>query len=292
LLAATKSAEQSDFSHRFQALAPEVDQVFDLPAILVVSVGPNRASFSPDQQNRLLAAFRRYTVVSYLANFKSYAGQSFTVSPDTYSRGSGRVVVQSRIVMTRGEATELDYVMNQTSACWKVVDVLAVGSISRVWRCSAPTSGASCLTAAAMRCWRASSVKPPIFRGARSCRTRTGSRHRTGHNAAVNSRGGRLKGLSSASVSDCRGGAREFPARLKGIFAMKTNRNHFLCLAAVSVMVLAAPVSLWAEGASSDNPVGIWLTVFASRTRNWPIIRYTCPSRGSESAGAGANEVR
>jgi uncharacterized protein (DUF2147 family) len=41
---------------------------------------------------------------------------------------------------------------------------------------------------------------------------------------------------------------------------MKTNRNHFLCLAAVSVMALAAPVSLRAEGASFDNPVGTWLT--------------------------------
>jgi hypothetical protein len=41
--------------------------------------------------------------------------------------GSGRVVVQSRIVPIRGEATELDYVMNQTPTGWKVVDVLAAG---------------------------------------------------------------------------------------------------------------------------------------------------------------------
>jgi hypothetical protein len=31
-----------------------------------------------------------------------------------------------------GEATELDYVIEQTQAGWKVVDVLAAGSISRV----------------------------------------------------------------------------------------------------------------------------------------------------------------
>jgi phospholipid transport system substrate-binding protein len=42
------------------------------------------------------------------------------------------VVVQSRIVPIRGDATELDYVMSQTPAGWKVVDVLAAGSISRV----------------------------------------------------------------------------------------------------------------------------------------------------------------
>jgi phospholipid transport system substrate-binding protein len=132
LLTAMKTSEQTDFSHRFQALAPEVDQAFDLPAVLAVSVGLGWASFSPDQQSRLLEAFRRYTVVSYLASFNNYTGQSFTVSPDTHSLGSGRVVVQSRIITIRGEATELDYVMNQTPAGWRVADVLAAGSISRV----------------------------------------------------------------------------------------------------------------------------------------------------------------
>jgi phospholipid transport system substrate-binding protein len=132
LLTAMKTSEQTDFSRRFQALAPEVDQAFDLPAVLAVSVGPGWASFPSDQQRRLLDVFRRYTVASYLASFSSYAGQSFTVSPDTRSLGSGRVVVQSRIVPVRGSATDLDYVMNQTSAGWKAVDVLAAGSISRV----------------------------------------------------------------------------------------------------------------------------------------------------------------
>jgi phospholipid transport system substrate-binding protein len=42
------------------------------------------------------------------------------------------VGVQSRIVPISGEATELGYVMQQTGADWKVVDVLAAGSISRV----------------------------------------------------------------------------------------------------------------------------------------------------------------
>jgi phospholipid transport system substrate-binding protein len=132
LLIAMKSGGQTDFSRRFQALAPEVDQAFDLSAVLSVSVGPGWASFSPDQQSRLLVAFRRYTVASYVANFDGYAGQDFTVSPNTRSAGVDRVVVQSRIVKIGGGANELDYVMKQTPLGWKVVDVLAGGSISRV----------------------------------------------------------------------------------------------------------------------------------------------------------------
>ena len=132
LLAAMKSGMRTDFSRRFQALAPEVDQAFDLSAVLSVSVGPTWASLSPDQQSRLLDAFRRYTVASYVANFDSYAGQDFTVSPDTRSLGVDRVVVQSRIAKISGDPTELDYVLKRTPSGWKVVDVLAGGSISRV----------------------------------------------------------------------------------------------------------------------------------------------------------------
>jgi phospholipid transport system substrate-binding protein len=132
LLAAMKSGGRPDFSRRFQALASEIDQAFDLSAVLSVSVGPSWASLPPDRRGRLLDAFRRYTVASYVASFNSYAGQTFTVSPDTRSLGVDRVVVQSRIVKISGDATELDYVMKRTPSGWKVVDVLAEGSISRV----------------------------------------------------------------------------------------------------------------------------------------------------------------
>jgi phospholipid transport system substrate-binding protein len=132
LLATMKSGKQTDFSRRFQALAPEVDRAFDLRVVLAVSVGPGWVNLSSDQQSRLLDTFRRYTVASYVASFDGYAGQSFTVSPDARSLDAGRAVVQSRIAPISGDATELDYVMKQTPSGWKVIDVLAAGSISRV----------------------------------------------------------------------------------------------------------------------------------------------------------------
>ncbi len=132
LLTTMKAGEQTSFDRRFQALAPAVDQAFDLRAVLGNSVGPGWIDLAPDQQSRLLDVFRRYTVASYVANFNSYAGQSFTISPQMRSLDANRLVVQSRIVPISGEAIELDYVMQQTASNWKVVDVLAAGSISRV----------------------------------------------------------------------------------------------------------------------------------------------------------------
>jgi phospholipid transport system substrate-binding protein len=132
LLAAMKAGGQTGFNGRFQALAPAIDQAFDLSAVLAVSVGPSWTSLSADQQSRLLEAFRRYTVASYVANFDSYNGQTFSVLPETRSLDAGRVVVQSRLAPLTGDAVELDYVMQQTPSGWKIVDVLAAGSISRV----------------------------------------------------------------------------------------------------------------------------------------------------------------
>lgn len=132
LLGAMKAGEQTSFNRRYDMVAPAIEQAFDLPAVLAVSVGPTWAGLSQAQQIRLLEAFRRYTVASYVASFDSYAGQSFSVSPNVRDVGSDRVVVGSRITPTTGDATQLDYVMQQTAAGWKVVDVLAAGSISRV----------------------------------------------------------------------------------------------------------------------------------------------------------------
>jgi len=132
LLGAMQSGRQTGFSQRFEALAPAIDQAFDLRAVLAVSVGPSWGALPQDQQSRLLDAFRRYTVASYLANFNNYAGQSFTVSPETRALGTDRQVVQSEIRSADGEATRFDYVMQPTAAGWKIVDVLVEGSISRV----------------------------------------------------------------------------------------------------------------------------------------------------------------
>lgn len=125
-------AASASFQQRYSMLAPTVESVFNLPAILQVSVGPAWASLPPDQQEALLGAFRRYTVASYVNNFDSYAGQKFDIQPEPRSLPSGEQLVQTRIVSQSGSSHELDYVMRGEGGGWRVVDVLADGSISRV----------------------------------------------------------------------------------------------------------------------------------------------------------------
>ncbi len=132
LLAAMKAGKSTPFEQRLASLTPVIEQTIDLNAVLSASVGLRWPTLPDDQKQQLLAAFGRYTVSSYVANFGSYAGQTFQVSPTVRNVGDGEVVVGTRIVGTDGSTTRLDYVMRNGPAGWQAVDVLADGSISRV----------------------------------------------------------------------------------------------------------------------------------------------------------------
>ncbi|HEY4042007.1 MAG TPA: ABC transporter substrate-binding protein [Rhodopila sp.] len=132
LLQIMKSGAGTPFAQRFNMLAPVVDRVFDLDAILRASIGLEWSSLPPNQQAMLLPVFRRYTIVSYVNNFNHYDGQRFTVEPQTRPAGNGQQIVLTRIIPQSGDSHELDYVMHDTGSGWRVVDVLADGTISHV----------------------------------------------------------------------------------------------------------------------------------------------------------------
>lgn len=132
LLAAMKAGQGAPFAQRYAAIEPVVEQTFDLGAVLAASIGRTWAGLPSEQQAQLLTVFRRYTVASYAANFDHYTGQRFEIAPAVRNVGNGEVVVSTRIIAADGTGHKLDYVMRNSTAGWKAVDVLADGSISRV----------------------------------------------------------------------------------------------------------------------------------------------------------------
>jgi phospholipid transport system substrate-binding protein len=131
LLRIMKAGSATPFQERFAVLQPVIEQAFDLAIILQESIGSAWMALPSEQQTMLTDAFRRYTVASYVNSFDGFNGQRFEVSPETRTVGNDQVV-QTKIVPKKGESHELDYVVRRGSAGWRVVDVLADGSISRV----------------------------------------------------------------------------------------------------------------------------------------------------------------
>ena len=130
LIAAMKSGRATPFAQRFAALSPVVERTFDLPAILMASVGLRWRSMSAAEQQRLLQAFRKFTVVSYVANFDNYGGERIEITPATRTIGADQVVGTQ--LVSGGDVTAIDYVMHRGPEGWRAIDVLLNGSISQV----------------------------------------------------------------------------------------------------------------------------------------------------------------
>lgn len=132
LLGAMKAGQRASFDQRYQMVAPVIEQVFNLDAVLGASIGLSWTTMPADQKTQLAAAFRRYTVSSYVSNFDSYNGQSFQILPATRTVANGDVVVSTQLSRQDRSPLRLDYVMRRGPAGWQVVDVLTDGAISRV----------------------------------------------------------------------------------------------------------------------------------------------------------------
>jgi len=120
------------FQQRFDRLAPVIDRVFNLDAILQTSVGLRWASLDDAARRNLFTVFRAFTVASYTANFDNDGGERFEILPQTRSSGAD-VIIETKLIATNGEPIRIDYVMrNGGPGGWRIVDVLLDGSISRV----------------------------------------------------------------------------------------------------------------------------------------------------------------
>jgi phospholipid transport system substrate-binding protein len=118
------------FQSRYDALAPAVDHAFNLPQILQTIIGLRWSQIPADQQKSLLAAFRAFTISSYVANFNTDSGDTFRILPETRNVGAD-VVVETEIDPKQGDPTRIDYVMRNGAGGWQAVDVLQQGTISQ-----------------------------------------------------------------------------------------------------------------------------------------------------------------
>jgi len=131
LLDVMKQATSLGFEGRYRRLQPAIEAAYDLPLMIRLAIGPPWNSLTPDQQKRLLEAFRRFTISTYAGRFDGYDGERFEIRGEVPAQ-NGAVLVQTRLVQTKDEPVELNYLLHPVDGSWRIIDVFLSGTISEL----------------------------------------------------------------------------------------------------------------------------------------------------------------
>jgi phospholipid transport system substrate-binding protein len=130
LLTTMKNGRTLGQSGRYARLTPAVDRVFDVPLMTRLSLGSAWANLTPAQQQQLTEAFRHYVAATYADRFDSYSGEQLQVTGEQPYNSD--VIVQTKIVDSKGEPTTLNYRMGRGRGSWQIFDVYLDGTISQL----------------------------------------------------------------------------------------------------------------------------------------------------------------
>ncbi len=130
LLMTMKSGPRLGESGRYAQLAPIVQQLFDVPYMAQLAVGPSWTNLSPVQQQQIISAFGHYIAATYADRFDSYSGEQLQVlgeQPLSYG-----TLVHTRIVKSDGKPVTINYLMHQNAGTWQITDIYLDGTISQL----------------------------------------------------------------------------------------------------------------------------------------------------------------
>jgi len=131
LLAVMKQAKSLGITGRYQRLASRIERSFNLPLMIQVAAGAYWQKATPEQLDKLIAAFTRLSISTYASNFDGFSGESF----ETHGEKPGpqnTTLVSTRIVKASGSPVDIVYVARQSKGEWRIVDVLVDNGISEL----------------------------------------------------------------------------------------------------------------------------------------------------------------
>ncbi len=133
LLGAMKNAKSLGIKGRYDKLAAPIGRSFNLPLMIQVASTPQWSKATPEQIDKLVAAFTRLSVSTYASQFDGYSGESFETRGEKPGP-QNTTLVSTRIVKSSGAPIDITYVTRQSKGEWRIVDVLVDNGISELAR--------------------------------------------------------------------------------------------------------------------------------------------------------------
>lgn len=132
LLSTMKDGQKLGFAGRRERLAPAVSQAFDLPTMTRLVVGLQWQSFSPAEQQQLIAAFSDFSIATYASEFDDYSGESFAVDRKADPAPGNDVIVHTKLIQPHDKPVQLDYLLRSDQGKWRIIDVYLSGTVSQL----------------------------------------------------------------------------------------------------------------------------------------------------------------
>jgi phospholipid transport system substrate-binding protein len=131
LLGIMQDADELGFEGRCDRLSEAMSALFDTPFMAQKSVGRYWKTATPEERERLVATFKRFSVSNYAGNFDSYDGETFETL-DVVESTHGTKLVRTRLLAGDGEVVQLNYRLRPVDSRWKIIDVYLNGTVSEL----------------------------------------------------------------------------------------------------------------------------------------------------------------
>ena len=99
----------------------------DFTEMTRLASGRNWNTATPDQRNRLVAAFRAMLVRTYANAINVYRGQTMMFEPARVPTTASEAVVRNRYVSPGNRPTPVEYSMRKGTDGWKIYDIVVDG---------------------------------------------------------------------------------------------------------------------------------------------------------------------
>jgi len=131
IVRADPAIQRGDTSRAVALVEEKVLPHFDFRLMTSLAVGRDWRQATPDQREKLVAAFRTLLVRTYSNALTQYRDQVIDFKPLRAKAGDTDVTVRSEVKQAGATPVDIDYAMELQGDAWKVYDVV-VGGVSLV----------------------------------------------------------------------------------------------------------------------------------------------------------------
>lgn len=122
-----KAIQSGDTRRVIDLVEEKVLPHFNFRRMTMLAVGKDWRQASPEQQGKLVEAFRTLLVRTYSNALTQYRDQTIGYKPAKFAEADTSVRVQTEVRQAGAQPINIDYTLEKTPEGWKVFDVVVAG---------------------------------------------------------------------------------------------------------------------------------------------------------------------